>query len=193
MASRRPDVILGSMSIEATSVDTYRVRPGRAEDLRQIQPEMAEAIQAALVEPGKVRLTPDERACVVASVEAAFSQALRDVRQSVLVGEGGGRVCGFAIVDRSERVPDLRWIVVLPSRLGGGLAQALLDEAVGLCPDDAPLSLVVAAGNQRAIRFFRRNRFVEGPSGAGVCHILRMRRMPVSSRPAADFPQPPRR
>ena len=179
MARAWPGAILDDMDCKSTSPDRYRIRTGRAEDLDSLRAKLDEAIRPALVEPGCRPLSGHDSACIVASVEAAFAQALRDRRQNVLVGELHGLACGFSIVDHSDPVPDLRWIVVLPEHVGGGLAQALMDAAVRLCPPNAPLSVVVSAGNRRAIHFFRRNHFVEKSAGSRLRSIVRMRRQPV--------------
>ena len=176
MVITAPDAILDPMGSKQTLPDGYGVRPGRADDLRHLRPDLGMAILPAFDEPGRDELSVDDHACIVGSVEAAFGQALHDRHQSVLVGEYLGCACGFAIVDRSRTDPELRWIVVLPGHLGVGLAQALLAATVALCPAGAALSLIVGAGNRRAIRFFRRNRFVARHAGEGIRRILRMRR-----------------
>ena len=179
MARAWPGAILDDMDCKSTSPDRYRIRTGRAEDLDALRAKLDEAIRPALVEPGCRPLSGHDSACIVASVEAAFAQALRDRHQKVLIGDLDGRACGFAIVDHANPVPDLRWIVVLPEHVGGGLAQALMDAAVRLCPANASLSVVVSAGNRRAIRFFRRNHFVEKAAGSRIGRILRMSRQPA--------------
>jgi ribosomal protein S18 acetylase RimI-like enzyme len=83
-----------------------------------------------------------------------------------LVAESGGSIEGFVVVGPARDVPgrpapvrpvELYAIYVARGRLGDGLAQRLLNEAL---PADQPAELWVWRDNARARAFYRRNGFV---------------------------------
>jgi len=147
--------------------------------------EIAAAIHPAVVVPGFDEIAHAETEQIVASVDAAFRQALSDRRQKVLVGERLGRPCGFLLLDLSEPTPEIRWIVVLPGHMGTGLAQALMEAALACCPPGGEVALVVTVYNERAISFFRSYGFVEAAGGASAGRVLRMRRRQQYARDSA--------
>lgn len=160
----------------------YSVRKGRPEDFEEMRDAIAAAIHPALVIPGYDEAFHAETEQIVASVEAAFRQALTRLRQHVLVGECAGRPAGFVIVDSSDGNPEIRWIVVMPEHLGGGLARRLMDELIAQCGDQGDVTLIVTLYNQRAIRFFRSYGFEDAPGGVSGKRVLRMRRARARSR-----------
>ena len=80
--------------------------------------------------------------------------------RSIWVARVDDQIVGFAIAakPREQDAPrdlELGLIYVLPAHYGNGLAQALLDAAIGT----APCLLWVASDNSRAHAFYRRNGF----------------------------------
>lgn len=161
-------------------MSAYSVRQGRVEDFEAMREEIAAAIHPALVVPGFDEAYHAETEQIVASVEAAFTQGLSRVGERVLVGTFGEAPAGFLILDCSQGWPEIRWIVVLPEHIGRGLAQALMEAVLGSYGAEGELRLIVTHYNERAIRFFRRYGFVEGPAGASARRVLRMRRAPAA-------------
>jgi len=82
--------------------------------------------------------------------------AARGVAIRVAVADDG-TLAGFVTVDPSDG--HLDQICVAPTWWGGGVAEALLEDARGLSPDR--LVLDVNADNPRAIAFYVRSGFVE--------------------------------
>ncbi len=176
MVTAAARAMLGAWATHAKPMSAYLVRAGRDGDFGIMREEIAAAIHPAVVVPGFDEIAHAETEQIVASVDAGFRQALADRRQLVLVGEQVGRPCGFLILDRSERMPEIRWIVVLPGHMGTGLAPALMEAALAACPPAGEVALVVTVYNERAIRFFRRYGFAEVAGGASAGRVLRMRR-----------------
>jgi putative acetyltransferase len=75
---------------------------------------------------------------------------------SILVAEQADALIGFVTIDPGGYLDQL---VVAPDHWGSALATALLDQAKQLSPDQ--ITLLVNADNARAIRFYRRNGFVQ--------------------------------
>jgi putative acetyltransferase len=76
---------------------------------------------------------------------------------TIIVAEAGGRMVGFVTVDPVSGYLDQ--IVVAPDEWGSQIAERLMDEARRISP--AGLELKVNADNARAIRFYRKQRFVD--------------------------------
>ena len=83
-----------------------------------------------------------------------------ELGRSIWVGRVDDQIVGFAMaaMPREQDPPrdlELGLIYVLPAHYGNGLAQVLLDAAIGT----APCMLWVASDNPRAHAFYRRNGF----------------------------------
>jgi putative acetyltransferase len=89
-------------------------------------------------------------------------------KAGIVVAEDAGALIGFVTIDASGYLDQL---VVAPDRWGSELAKALVDEAKRRSPER--ITLLVNQDNARAIRFYRRNGFVD--AGADV--------NPTSGRP----------
>ena len=74
----------------------------------------------------------------------------------IVVAEQDGALTGFVTIDAHGYLDQL---VVAPAHWGTPLATALVDEAKRLSP--AGVTLLVNTDNARAIRFYRRNGFVD--------------------------------
>ena len=74
----------------------------------------------------------------------------------IVVAEQDGALAGFVTIDAKGYLDQL---VAAPAQWGSNLATALLDEAKRLSPDG--ITLLVNTDNARAIRFYRRNGFVD--------------------------------
>lgn len=97
----------------------------------------------------------------------------------VVVAEAAGAILGFVTIDRTGYLDQ---IVVAPEQWGSKLATALLDEARRLSPEG--ISLLVNKDNDRAIRFYARNGFVDAGEDVNPTSgrpVLRMRWMPASA------------
>jgi putative acetyltransferase len=75
---------------------------------------------------------------------------------AIIVAQQANDLVGFVTIDRSGYLDQL---VVAPSQWGSGLADTLVDEAKRRSPDG--VTLLVNKDNARAIRFYRRNGFVD--------------------------------
>lgn len=75
---------------------------------------------------------------------------------AIIVAEQGGAMVGFVTIDSSGYLDQL---VVAPDLWGSTLATTLVDEAKRRSPDG--VTLKVNADNNRAIRFYERNGFVQ--------------------------------
>ena len=75
---------------------------------------------------------------------------------NIVVAEQGGALIGFVTIDANGYLDQL---VVAPAQWGSDLGNALVDEAKRLSPDG--VTLLVNTDNARAIKFYRRNGFVD--------------------------------
>jgi putative acetyltransferase len=75
---------------------------------------------------------------------------------NIVVAEQDGALTGFVTIDAEGYLDQL---VVAPEQWGTALGTALVDEAKRLSPDG--ITLLVNTDNARAIRFYRRNGFVD--------------------------------
>ena len=75
---------------------------------------------------------------------------------AIIVAEQSGGLIGFVTIDTSGYLDQL---VVGPAHWGSNLGNALADEAKRLSPDG--ITLLVNTDNNRAIRFYERNGFVQ--------------------------------
>ncbi|HEV7878652.1 GNAT family N-acetyltransferase [Bradyrhizobium sp.] len=75
---------------------------------------------------------------------------------NIIVAEQGGALIGFVTIDATGYLDQL---VVEPDHWGSELGTALVGEAKRLSPDG--ITLLVNTDNARAIRFYRRNGFVD--------------------------------
>ncbi|MEA2885137.1 MAG: putative acetyltransferase [Bradyrhizobium sp.] len=100
---------------------------------------------------------------------------------NIVVAERDGALTGFVTIDAKGYLDQL---VVAPAQWGSPLATALLDEAKRLSPDG--VTLLVNTDNARAIRFYRRNGFVDAGGDVNPTSgkpVLRMEWKPALSRP----------
>ena len=88
---------------------------------------------------------------------------------SITVAERVGVLVGFVTIE--PRTGYLDQIVVAPEAWGAGVAEALLEEAKGICPQK--IELQVNTDNARAIRFYEKHGFV----------VTGESRNPLSGRP----------
>jgi putative acetyltransferase len=75
---------------------------------------------------------------------------------NIVVGEQEGALAGFVTIDAKGYLDQL---VVAPTHWGSSLGTTLVEEAKRLSPDG--ITLLVNTDNSRAIRFYRRNGFVD--------------------------------
>jgi putative acetyltransferase len=75
----------------------------------------------------------------------------------IILANTDSMLVGFVTVDRKTGYLDQ--IVVAPERWGGGIAEALINEAKRLSPGG--LTLLVNKDNDRAIAFYRKHGFVD--------------------------------
>ncbi len=100
---------------------------------------------------------------------------------SIVVAEQAGALIGFVTIDAKGYLDQL---VVGPEHWGSDLGNALVDEAKRLSPDG--ITLLVNTDNARAIRFYRRNGFVDAGGDVNPTSgkpVLRMAWMPDLRRP----------
>jgi putative acetyltransferase len=100
---------------------------------------------------------------------------------SIVVAEQDGLLIGFVTIDANSYLDQL---VVAPQHWGSSLGNALVDEAKRLSPDG--ITLLVNTDNARAIRFYRRNGFVDAGGDVNPTSgkpVLRMAWKPTLRRP----------
>jgi putative acetyltransferase len=100
---------------------------------------------------------------------------------NIVVAEQGGALIGFVTIDAKGYLDQL---VVGPEHWGSDLGNALIDEAKRLSPDG--ITLLVNADNARAIKFYRRNGFVDAGGDVNPTSgkpVLRMAWKLAPSRP----------
>ncbi len=92
-----------------------------------------------------------------------FHALLADMRVAILLVEAGGRLTGYAMVERGATHPllpaarsELRKFYIEAAWHGRGAAQALMRAVLAATADDGPLWLSVFSGNPRAIAFYTR-------------------------------------
>ena len=134
-----------------------------------------------LYEFGSIRIDPCKRTIQNNGENAPCSSRAFDVllllvqrrgelvpKAAIIVAEQDGIAVGFVTIDASGYLDQL---VVAPDRWGSELATMLVDEAKRRSPDC--IRLLVNKDNARAIRFYRRNGFVDAGEDAN----------PTSGRP----------
>jgi putative acetyltransferase len=100
---------------------------------------------------------------------------------SIIVAEQAGALIGFVTIDLKGYLDQL---VVGPNHWGSNLGNALVEEAKRLSPDG--VTLLVNTDNARAIRFYRRNGFVDAGGDVNPTSgkpVLRMAWKPALRRP----------
>jgi len=110
---------------------------------------------------------------------------------NIVVAERGGAPIGFVTIDAKGYLDQL---VVGPEHWGSDLGTALVDEAKRLSPDG--IALLVNTDNARAIRFYRRNGFVDAGGDVNPTSgkpVLRMAWKPELRRPREGGPHKHRR
>src|SRR3954464_9848605 len=101
----------------------------------------------------------------------------------IVVAEQDGVLTGFVTIDANGYLDQL---VVAPPHWGTPLATALVEEAKRLSPDG--ITLLVNTDNARAIRFYRRNGFVDAGGDVNPTSgkpVLRTGGKPLPCAPAA--------
>lgn len=129
-----------------------RATVGDADGIAHVHIQVWRDTYTALVEPGELDELSVER-------RADRWRMNLDAGAEAWVAVVDGEIVGFAGAtshdEQAVRPRELECIYVLVEHHGSGIAQALLDAAIG----DAPAFLFVAQGNPRATRFYERNGF----------------------------------
>ncbi|WP_375414479.1 GNAT family N-acetyltransferase [uncultured Bradyrhizobium sp.] len=102
---------------------------------------------------------------------------------TIVVAEQSGALAGFVTIDATGYLDQL---VVGREHWGSDLGNALVDEAKRLSPDG--ITLLVNTDNARAIRFYRRNGFVDAGGDVNPTSgkpVLRMEWKAALRRPRA--------
>jgi putative acetyltransferase len=97
---------------------------------------------------------------------------------NIIVAEQTGALIGFVTIDANGYLDQL---VVGPEHWGSELATTLIDEAKRLSPDG--ITLLVNTDNARAIKFYRRNGFMDAGGDVNPTSgkpVLRMEWKPSS-------------
>jgi ribosomal protein S18 acetylase RimI-like enzyme len=151
---------------------TLEVRTATAADLDELAAVAAATFPLAC--PPAV--TPENVAAFIAEnlTEQHFARYLSDPQRLVLVAHRDGRITGYAMLVRGvpddgavqQAVPlrpavEISKMYVLPDEHGGGVAGALMDEALRRVPtlDARTVWLGVNQNNQRAQRFYAKHGF----------------------------------
>jgi len=135
---------------------TVRVRSavvGDAEGIARVHVQVWRDTYSAMVEPGEFdELSVERRA-------ERWRTYLEAGAETWVAVADDDEIVGFARAtshdEKAVRPRELQAIYVLVEHHGTGIAQTLLDAAIG----DAPAFVFVARGNPRATRFYERNGF----------------------------------
>lgn len=144
-AAQPYDLVMGTLVNAATVDDAAGIAHVNVASWRQAY--------AHLLSPGFLARISEQ------DIANGFRRAL-ELGRTVWVARVDDQIVGFAVArePREENPPrdlELGLIYVLPGNHGSGLAQPLLDAAIGT----APCMLWVASDNPRAHAFYRRNGF----------------------------------
>ena len=101
-------------------------------------------------------------------VRSYIERAAGDPGAHFLVAEAGGRVVGYLDYDTRGAEPELHRIYVEPALIGGGIGALLLEELHRRQPSGSTYILMVAAENERAVRFYERHGFTVDAEVDGV-------------------------
>lgn len=95
-----------------------------------------------------------------------------------IVADDGAAILGlaYASADRTGEALTLHRLYVHPARLGHGIGSLLMDEVLNAFPDARTCGLEVAAGNARAIAFYRGYGFRQAGEPHGDPAHVRMER-----------------
>lgn len=165
-----------------TAYEIRRVREGDAARLAAVHVAVWKATYPGMVDGARLEgLTPADR---VPGWEAIIAQAedaeARGIRTRCVVDIASGEIVGMATGGPARDAPaptttQLWSLNLLPAHHGTGAAAALLDAV--LTPG-TPAYLSLAAGNERALAFYRKHGFeldgAEQHDQAWACHELRM-------------------
>jgi len=151
------------------------VRTASERDLDAIRALLVETWHAtydSIYGAGKVAEITDEWHSV-----AALQRRLIEPNSDFLVADDGTRLGGmaFAQAEPDGKTVMLRQLYVSPAMQGRGIGGMLLDEIVESFPDATLFRLEVEEANQKAIAFYRSQRFHEagrtancGAEGSGI-------------------------
>ncbi|CCQ15270.1 GCN5-related N-acetyltransferase [Rhodococcus sp. AW25M09] len=140
------------------------IRPGDEEQLGRAHVAVWKATYAGMMNSAKLdAVQPQDRIerweRIIAGLDEASS---RGVRARCAIDIASSRIAGFATSgpprdDNPPAATELWSFNVLPQHHGTGVATELLDDVIGR--RDGSVYLWVAAGNDRAITFYRKHRF----------------------------------
>ena len=135
-----------------SDVEVRRATVDDAEGIARVHIQVWRDTYSSMVEPGELdELSVERRAERWRTHLAGDAEAWVAVVNAAIVGFARATTHDAQAV----RPRELEAIYVLPEHHGTGIAQALLDAAIG----DVPAFLFVARGNPRATRFYERNGF----------------------------------
>jgi ribosomal protein S18 acetylase RimI-like enzyme len=166
----------------APAQPTVVVAPGTLNDFADLRAFVAEATHEAFDRPDLTAEQRAENAWVADIAPATYERSLVDPARRVFVASVRGARAGFVIVDRGATpCPEIDWLIVAPSYHGAGVAQALMDVALGWLGDATDVQLGVIHYNTRAIAFYHKYGFVDTGRVSGKHQIPR--RLLVRPRP----------
>ena len=111
-------------------------------------------------------LRPEDEALLfgLASLDRGADERTLDVlaRETVFVAEVAGTAAGYVALDREEACVRVDQLFVSPEHEGEGVGRQLLEYAEGyaIWQRARSLRVVVAPGDERAVRFYRARGFV---------------------------------
>ena len=91
------------------------------------------------------------------AIRASIIRCQRDPSAHFLVAENEGEVLGFLQYDETGAHPELHRIYVSPTAQGSGVGSTLMNALHQQLPPTTTYLLVVAEGNDQAIRFYERH------------------------------------
>lgn len=157
---------MGQVADPGSPARGLSVAPAEAADFAEVAALVADATREAFASPGLTAEQVAENRKWISVARETCLAAIADPARAAFVAKLDGRLAGFVLADRLDPdVPEIGWLMVAPRHHGIGVAQALMDAALGWIGPGLPVKLTVIAANARAIAFYRKYGFADaGPA-----------------------------
>lgn len=137
-----------------------KIRAGRESDLTGIAPFVLDAISETYYRDGLNEQERQSHKDLAKTAPTCLTQAVHRHDQKVFVAHVAEELAGFVVlIDLNTEVPELDWFIVARKFHGTGVAQALMDVALGTVPEFKKIQLGVIHYNTRAQAFYHRYGF----------------------------------
>jgi len=111
-----------------------------------------------------------EQTYSVEALRSCIAACAKEHDAHFLVAEDGGRVLGYLHYDAAGGQPELHRIYAAPDAIGKGVGSALIGELHHRLAPGTSYVLMVAADNDRAVRFYERHGFTVDAEVNGLAY-----------------------